>query len=64
MIILGQIDNRTSEEETFLFSVKKKWKTLRLCKGIERTAMLRKSDKVKELRYAPIYIAKRNSLFF
>jgi hypothetical protein len=48
MIILGQIDNRTSEEETFLFSVKKKWKTLRLCKGIERTAMLRKSDKVKD----------------
>lgn len=41
MIIPGQIDNRTSEEENVLFSGKK---TLRLCKEIERTPMRRKSD--------------------
>ena len=51
MIILIQIDNRTSEEDNFLFSGKKRnAKTLRVCKGIERTSMHRKSDEGKELR--------------
>jgi hypothetical protein len=50
MIIPGQIDNRTRQEEHFLFSGKKKCKTLCLCKGIERMPMHRKRDEVKELR--------------